>query len=262
MANKATATYVYCAVQSARRPRVAKGAPVMPEASPARVLDAEDGVWLVVADAPLEAYGAEAIERGLRDMGWVSRCATAHEAIVEQMGAAGTVLPMKLFTLFTNDARALAHVKKIRRRMEETFERVKGCDEWGVRIRFDEVEASRAAAAKARSVPREGLSGASFLQLKKQQHDASHTRLRDAREEVEAVYEALAEASAESFRRPPVQQDLAGRVLLDAVFLVPRKKAAKFRGVAARAAEDLGARGYDVTLSGPWPAYHFIAGAA
>jgi hypothetical protein len=47
-------------------------------------------------------------------------------------------------------------------------------------------------------------------------------------------------------------------MLLDAAFLVPEDRAAAFESVVARCAERLADRACEVTLTGPWPPYHFI----
>ena len=82
----------------------------LPGAEPPRLLDAGEQLWLVVATAPVAQYGAAPIERRLQDLDWVSRCAMAHEAVVEDAARSGPVVPMKLFTLFSSDdARRGAH---------------------------------------------------------------------------------------------------------------------------------------------------------
>ena len=60
-------------------------------------------------------YGEQAINRGLTNLDWVSRAAVAHEAVVESFITSPAVLPMKLFTIFTSDERALAHFARERR---------------------------------------------------------------------------------------------------------------------------------------------------
>ena len=49
--------------------------------------------------------------------------------------------------------------------------------------------------------------------------------------------------------------------MLDAAFLVPVKRVATFRASVRKQAERLASHGYRVVLTGPWPAYNFVAGA-
>ena len=121
-----------------------------------RAVAVAPGLWLVVADAPLDRYGAVAIDRRLHDLDWVSACALAHEAMVEHVARLGTVVPMKLFTLFTTDARALAHVRRRRRALAQVIRRIAGRQEWGVRIRAEATAArrdGRPPAARASAAP-------------------------------------------------------------------------------------------------------------
>src|SRR4051812_15254622 len=101
---------------------------------PLRLLDVDRGLWLVVADAPLSQYGGEIINRKLSDLDWVSRAAVAHEGVVESFIDQRAVLPMKLFTIFTSDERALEQVRTDRRRVNLLVKRVAHHLEWGVRV--------------------------------------------------------------------------------------------------------------------------------
>src|SRR5574342_647789 len=137
--------YVYCVLASARPPRPARSLRGLPKTGPVRMLEAARGLHLAVADAPLAEYGEAAINRRLGDLEWVSRCAMAHERVVESFGMADAILPMKLFTIFTSDERALAHVTAQRRRLDALVRRVSGHDEWSVRVVLDRSRAERAA---------------------------------------------------------------------------------------------------------------------
>src|SRR5437773_5588216 len=99
-----------------------------------RLLDVRGGRFLVVADAPLERYGEDAINRGLSDLDWVARGAVAHEAVVESFIGASALVPMKLFTIFTSDERALEHVRREAPRVDAVIRRVAHHHEWGVRV--------------------------------------------------------------------------------------------------------------------------------
>jgi hypothetical protein len=46
--------------------------------------------------------------------------------------------------------------------------------------------------------------------------------------------------------------------LIDAVFLVARPRSKRFQTTVRREAARLATQGYELTLTGPWPAYSFI----
>src|SRR5258706_13241087 len=96
MAKIATGTYAYCVVANAMRPRIKRKVAGLPGMGPVRVLDVDDGLFLAVADAPLDRYGEEAINRGLSDLDWVSRAAIAHAEVLASSIHASAELQMKL----------------------------------------------------------------------------------------------------------------------------------------------------------------------
>lgn len=251
-----SATYVYCIVRSARAPRLVKAPKGLAGTSKPRLLDAGDGLHLVVSTAPLSRYDGAVIDEKLRDLDWVGARASEHEAIVEHALELGTVVPMKLFTLFSSDERALAHVKKIRRSLERITDRIAGCEEWGLRILFDDARAARAAAETARAAS--VVSGKDFLLRKKALGDERRSAGARGTEAANALFDELSALARSARRRPAPNRELAGRVLLDAVFLFPRAAVRRVKKAVAATAEAIIEEGCDVTLTGPWPAYSFI----
>ena len=249
---RAKATYVYCAVQADRKPNLGRAPSGPPGLGEHRLLDAGQGLWLVVGDAPLSRYGEAAIQRGLHNLNWLSRCAVAHEAVVEYCLRAGAVVPMKLFTIFENDFRALTEIGRKRQQLDRSMQRVAGRREWGVRI--------RAVPGEGRSVrpPKKVKSGASYLAAKKQARDAARELAVRGHARVTRAYATLAALSADAQRHPPPAGPQTTRLLLDAAFLVATGGVARFRAAARRVARELGRNGYAVEVTGPWPPYNFI----
>lgn len=251
------ATYLYCLVRESRPPALAAVPSGLPGCPPPQVLEVGGGLWLVTARAPLPEYGSEEIESRLSDLAWVSERALAHEAVIEHFAGAEAVLPMKLFTLFASDARALAYVRENRQRIDRALDRVAGCIEWGVRVLLNEARASEALAAESRQEPGQ-RSGTAFLQRKKKEQDASRDLAGRLRAEADAIFGELAEGAAGAVRREPgAPPEAGGRLLLDAAFLVPRQDGADFEAGVERCAARVAPRGCEVVLSGPWPPYHF-----
>ncbi len=254
-----TATYLYCLVRGDREPAVAAAPGGLPDCAPPRALAVEDRLWLVVADAPLPRYSGESIQEKLSDLSWVSDCALAHEAVVEHFADAEAVLPMKLFTLFSSDERALAHVRGSRERLDRVLDRVAGQVEWGVRIHLDEARAREVMAERARGGDGRQGAGTSFLLRKKVEKDASRELIAQLREEMDTVFASLAAVASEAVRREPAASpEAGGRLLLDAAFLIPAARGAELEAAVESCAARLAPQACDVTLTGPWPPYHFI----
>lgn len=243
------ASYVYCLVGADAAPSLAD----VPEGPPAvgapRLVEAGAGRWLVVADAPLERYDEVAIAAGLKDLDWVSDCALRHEAVNEAlMDKAAALLPMKLFTLFHDDNSARRHIESRAGDIAAVMERIAGCVEYGLR-------ATVVASARAEERTRPS-SGAAFLQMKKQRRDAAKNAVADGRE---AAAEALAGLTpfARAHKQKPLPEGTT-RVVLDAVLLVPSPERAQLESRARQLAGELDRRGVALTLTGPWPAHHFL----
>lgn len=208
---------------------------------------------IVVSLVPREAYAPEAIASRLRDLDWVSTIALAHEAVVERMMRAPgvTIIPMKLFTMFTAPERAVAELRQQQRQLERIVRGIRGADEWGVRI-------TPLAAAPARSRRAAApATGTAFLAARKQARDDVRERsakMREAASDTLASLERLAQATTTR----PAPDGAASPPLLDAAFLVPRRRTARFRAAVKHAAAHCREAGAELTLSGPWPAYNFI----
>ncbi|HEX4960257.1 MAG TPA: GvpL/GvpF family gas vesicle protein [Thermoanaerobaculia bacterium] len=253
------ATYLYCLVRQPGEPALSEVPPGLPGLAPPRILAVAEGLWLVAASAPLPDFSGERIEERLIDLDWVSACALAHEAVVEHFRDAPALLPLKLFTLFASDERALAHLREKGDLLDRVLDRVAGRVEWGVRVRLDEARAREALAAEVRELAAPAGSGTSFLLRKKREQEASKDLAGRLRAEVEAGWEELAAAADEAERREPAAApEQGGKVFLDAALLVPASRTAELEAAVGRFATRLAAKGGEVTLTGPWPPYHFV----
>jgi hypothetical protein len=253
----AKGTYVYGVVAADRRPRLTRVPAGLPGAGPVRLLDVDQGLFVAVADLPLDRYSESAINAGLANLDWVSRVAVAHEKVVESFVDSTAVLPIKLFTIFTADERALAHVRDQRARIAGLVKRVANHQEWGVRVVLDRTLA--AAALPKKKVSANAGAGVSYLTQKKVHRDASKELASRARETVAGLFDRLAAKSGDAKRRAARELPVAGGpLLLDAAFLVPRARAASFQALAARESKSLARQGYGLTVTGPWPPYTFV----
>ncbi len=245
-------TYLYCVVRSRGVPDVGGAPRGLAGAAPVRAIDVGHAVWLVVADVPLSRYGTAAIAERLRDLDWVSACAMAHESVVEHFASASAIVPAKLFTIFTNDDRAVQHVRRARSRVDRALDRVAGRTEFGVRVKVDTARAPRTTIA-ARTE-----SGTGFLRRKRQERHAVGTVARSAREALASSFATLARHADATIRRRPPTTPVPSPLVLDAAFLVRSTRVAAFEAAAVRVAERLRRDGCELTVTGPWPPYNFV----
>ncbi|HEX5108196.1 MAG TPA: GvpL/GvpF family gas vesicle protein [Vicinamibacterales bacterium] len=249
-----TLTYVYCLVRSARAPSLRAVPPPLPGGDRVRLLDAGGGLWAVVTHLPQRSYGEASLAGGLKDLDWVARRALAHEAVVEHFLRAPAVLPMKLFTLFNSDERALAHLANDRRHIDRVLTRLERQLELGLRLTLDE----RFKIAAKASQKTAGESGAAYLARKRDQIEGHREQLARARRDANRVYRTMAREATAARRRTETEQTSGSTLLVDAAFLVPAARMRAFRAALRRQHRQLGASGVRMALTGPWPPYHFV----
>jgi len=252
--------YVYCVVQRATKPRVMTREGRLPGAGAPRALPLGPRTWLIVADVPLDIYGEQALAGRLKDLDWLSACGVAHQAILDACLTSDAVVPMKLFTIFASDARAVEEMTRQIDRLSELMLRVAGCAEWGVRV-TRATQPAPAQAAPAGVTPASAQpAGRAFLEAKAHQRRAA----RDAAESLDQDLRALAATLHDVTRDVRYRADASGigaPLLLDAAYLVTRTTESRFRAQVRAKARPLLERGCRVTVTGPWPPYSFVSRA-
>ncbi|MFD4586384.1 GvpL/GvpF family gas vesicle protein [Streptomyces sp. NPDC058434] len=262
-------TYVYAVVREADGLQEAVTGTTGAAGASVRLLPLTggDGLLLAVSAVPSEDFREEALKRHLEDLRWLESVARAHHAVIEELSARTTVLPLRLATVYLDDERATnaldAQSEILARRLSHLAAHV----EWGVKIY---VESSAAPAPEpVEPAGSEELSpGRAYLRTRKAQRTVRDTAHRSARTAAERIEEAGRRYAADRARHRVQQGELAtapGENVLNDAYLVARDRAEAFRDEVSRAADDLD--GVRVELTGPWAPYSFAtapdtAGAA
>ena len=256
MAKSSTALYLYCVVRAARRPSRARVPRGLPEASAPEAHRLAGSLWLITATIPLAVYGPAALEPRLRDLDWVAEAAVAHEAVVEHFARArGTiVIPMKLFTMFSSLDKAIEEVGEERAEIARAMKRIAGSEEWGVRV-----ARLPAAPAASRGSAARPASGAAFLAARKDARDATAVARAAAIAAADQAFARLRRHARDARRRERRQEPGTNPPVLEAAFLVASAARARFKAEARRQAAACASAGAEMTLTGPWPAYNFVA---
>lgn len=248
-ASTEAATYVYCLVESGRAPSL-RGVPAsVPGAGAPRLISIDRHVWAVVADAPLARFGSEQLQNEFQDVEAISRHALAHAAVIQFFFRRAPVIPLKLFTLFSTDDRARAHLQSRGPRLRKLLAELRGLEEWGVRVIASQVEAE---SAKSLS------SGRDYLVIKKRLNDQRAAPPRATVADLNGALKALAKIASkvrkETFPPPGRNRPFVA----GASMLVKTKRRAEWKKAAVRLTAGLAKRGHRLELSGPWPPYHFV----
>jgi hypothetical protein len=225
----------------------------MPDGGAPRTLALYGAVALVVSDVPSATYNAEALEPKLSDLDWVAAAGAAHHAVVDALAEAGyVVLPFRLFTIFSNDAKALTTFAHAQVAMGGALDRVRGRQEWVLRI--GKPDPARATAPPATDTS--PATGTGFLRAKADARREALARAERVRQDATSSFDALAQLADAATSRPV---DPGGNLLCDGAFLVQPARVTALRDALTRSAERLLREGCPVSLTGPWPPYSFAS---
>jgi hypothetical protein len=252
MTRATNAVYVYCVVHAARRPSIARPPAGMPGSGRLEVHATAPSLWIVTAAVPLDVYGPSRLESRLRDLDWVAAAAVAHEAVVEcfAKAPASTVIPMKLFTMFSSLDRAISDLEARKGALRAAIRRIAGAEEWGVRVFRMPGTAAPPAGAPS--------SGAAFLRARQQARAAAATARLAAADAVAVAYNRLRRHARDARVRDARREPGTNPPILDAAFLVPATARTRFKAETRRQRTTLARTGADLVLTGPWPAYNFV----
>ena len=82
---------------------------------------------------------------------------------------------------------------------------------------------------------------------------------------VEVVHERMAGLARRSTSNPPQRPEAHGRqltMLLNGAYLVERNRTSELQEAAEALREEWSPLGFAIELTGPWPPYNFVSGAA
>ena len=211
------------------------------------------GLTAIVGDVADREYGEAALQRNLEDLDWLSRTARAHHAVLEAAAGRGPVVPMRLATLFADDAAVTGTLRERADDFRRALSVVRSRSEWGVKAYAAEHADPVVDPAPAATGP-----GAAYLRRRRAQLAASRDARTEALASARTVYAELGRFAVSSRLYPPQAPDLAGQpapMVLNAAYLVSDERADEF----ATAVVDLAGkhRFVQLAMTGPWPAYSF-----
>ncbi|MEU8168491.1 GvpL/GvpF family gas vesicle protein [Micromonospora sp. NPDC049004] len=221
---------------------------------PVRAVSAA-GLVAVVSTAPLDEYGEEPLRRNLEDLVWLERAARTHHAVVEALARQGPVVPARLATVHTDDGRVAASLAARRAELSATLARLTGRGEWGVKGYL----VPGASAPSVAGVGGGGV-GTAYLRRRRAQLTAREEHQQVASAAADAVHVALCEVAVAGRRHAPQDRRLSGvpaPMALNGAYLVDTAALPRFTDLVG----SLGSRhpGLRLELTGPWPAYSFVA---
>jgi Gas vesicle synthesis protein GvpL/GvpF len=215
---------------------------------------AAGGLAALTSRVPRADFAAQPLREHLNDLPWLERVAREHEAVLDQVLATATVVPLRLCTIYEDGAGVERMLEREREALAEALARLEGRQEWGVKLLVERATGQSGQPAD---------SGAAYLARRRQeQAEREQARALTAQlvDDVDATLRALA---ADAVRLPGQNRELSGHrgdMVLNAAYLVDDPQA--LRACVAELQERYAAHGAQLELTGPWPPYNFVASPA
>ena len=255
--------YVYAVVDAGAVPT---GVPRGLDGAPVEV-EREGGLAALVSAVSGEVYAGPEVEARSGDIEWLGPRARAHDDVVTWASEGGAAVPLPMFTLFRDRDGVRAMLRDRRDTLTRGLERVRGHQEYGVRLfRIDDALTEHLAELSPRIAELERTAasaspGQRYLLGRKIEAERASELRRIGGEVAQAAFNGLSrEAAASVMDTLPRRtlEGMAGVAVLNASFLVARTEVDVFRGALTSLVQQYEPRGFRFEFTGPWPPYHFV----
>jgi len=224
------------------------------EAVPVRTV-VEGPLAAVVASVDRDRFSEQSIRARLEDLEWVEKLARTHHEVVDRVARNHPIAPVRMATVYLNDAGVRELLGDHRSELAATLDRVRGRSEWGVKGYAAPANEASAAELEASA---SDAPGTSYLMRRLAERDrAAHRRERVA-EAAEKLHQEFAALAVDSRVYPPQDPRLTGRrqeMILNAAYLVDEAGAALLAERVNAATDDE----LRLELTGPWAPYSFTS---
>ncbi|ONM47082.1 GvpL/GvpF family gas vesicle protein [Nocardia donostiensis] len=216
-----------------------------------------DRLVAVVGSVPLAVFGAEPLRRNLEDLPWLEATARAHDAVVSAVARRGPTIPLRLATVYLDDARVRELLDERRPDFESALALVTGRTEWGVKAYGDRA-ALTTAVAEARAASSAKGAGTAYLLRRRAQLSAQETVEHDAAVRADEIHARLVRQAAAGRRQAATDPVLSGSrdwMVLNGTYLVDDERADEFAATVGELGKEYA--GIRLEITGPWPPYSF-----
>jgi hypothetical protein len=217
------------------------------------------GLALLCSRVPLQEFGAEPLRRNLNELPWLERVARAHEGVLEAALEHATIVPLRLCTIFADEAAARRMLAERGPALSEALAALDGRDEWSVKLLVDAAALEAAIGGEAEPVTEAG-SGAAYLLRRRHERELRQAAGARAAELAEEVHARLREHALDARTLPAQNRELSGHtgeMVLNAAYLVERPEIERLREAVAELQERVLPEGAELRLSGPLPPFNF-----
>jgi hypothetical protein len=192
----------------------------------------------------------ENLAANMENLDWLAETSVAHQRVVAAIARKTEILPARLGTVFRSEDSLCKHVNRRALNLQRDFERIKGSEEWGVKV--FEIDPRVSARPKVRT-------GKDYLQAKAALRPKRLGRTAKSNAEIAKFERALARVAAETAAGGNVSRGQRG-LAFQATLLVKRANRKKLESVLEQFANAWREQ-LRIECTGPWPPYSFVSRA-
>lgn len=227
---------------------------------------------VVVSRVSLNEFTSDEIKkRAQEDLNWIKEKALAHERVVEEAmrknGRALSLIPMRFGTIFKDRAGLEEIFKKDYFKIMEVCERIRGKQEWGVKVYLKErkrfEQEIRGKNEEIKAMERELATlpeGMAYFMEEELKEVISKEAEKELHNMTESFFKSFKKEAVASIKNKTLEKELTGKsdpMVLNAAYLVPGERIVDFKKRLDDLNQQIQKRGFYLEYSGPWPAYNF-----
>jgi hypothetical protein len=210
-----------------------------------------DGVFCSISRVPAIDFEKN-LAANMENLDWLAETSVAHQRVISAIARQTDILPTRIGVVFRTEESLCKHVAKRIRALKEDLGRIKGADEWGVKV-----FAVQPVAAPVQRVGSGKVgSGKDYLKAKAALLPTRRTKS-ERPDEMNKFERALAGVATETAPAGNVSRGQRG-LAFQTSLLVKRTKRKRLESVLEKFAREWG-RERRIECTGPWPPYSFVS---
>ncbi len=220
-----------------------------------------DGLCAFYAEVDAVDFSQAVIDARSKDVEWLGAIGYRHQTVMSALMRDGTVIPLRAFTLFSNETSLRNHVLNEREKFMRILDRLEGKQEWTLRIEFQPEQWNEALIRRVDSLRQltseieQAASGKAYL-LRKKLEDEKKRVSRDAEQQVvgEVEQAVLQKLACDTVAESRLQR---GGAFPQINVLINRDEEARLQELRDDLTRRYDPEGVTLALTGPWPPYSF-----
>ncbi len=190
---------------------------------------------------------ADNLSANMENLDWLTDASVRHQKVVAAIAEVTEILPTRFGTVFSSEASLESHIREKKKILEADLRKIKGCDEWGVKV-FSVPRRPSVVATPAKT-------GKDYLQAKAAMRTqrpaaADDGQLANFSNQLKRIAVDIAEVGKVSQGQRGLQWQTS--------VLLKRQELKKFRALLKKTSESWSDE-KRIESSGPWPPYSFVS---